>query len=213
MVTKHKLYKIAVVSIALVLMVVSIAGAFPFSGRGCDSGYHSCNDNSYNKASDSNDKERLVFACPECPACNCPSPCQKCPDCICPTCPVPSLHLDKTGVLANFTFEGKTFPKNITYNYTITNTGNVPLSELNLYDNKTSPHGMAVTVPTILNPSASTQVNNVVYTGPFPTTFVGGLYSGNVTNEAYETAIGSGVQVISNRVIMPMDYSYTVQPI
>ena len=100
-------------------------------------------------------------------------------------------------------------PENITYNYTITNVGNVPLYGLNLYDNTTSPSGTTDTFPTLLGPGNSTQENNVVDTGPFPTTIVGERHSGNVTNEAYSTAIGSGIQIISNHFIVPIDYSYT----
>jgi len=72
MIIKHKLYKIALVSLTMVLMLVSTAGAFPFCGCGYGCGNHSwdhsCNDQSSDQSSD----KCLVCNCPSCPACNCP---------------------------------------------------------------------------------------------------------------------------------------------
>ena len=194
MIIKPKLYKIALVSIAIVLMLVSTTGAFPFCGCGCGiNPGHSCND----KSSDESSNKCIV--CPTCPTC------PTCPACNCPTCAAPALHLDKTGVLANKTYG---YPINITYTYIITNTGNVPLSDINLYDNITFPSGNPITTPTILGVGASVPVTDI-YTGPFHATEDGnGLLVGNVTNKAHVTAIGNGINMISNQVIVPIKYSY-----
>ena len=142
MIIKPKLYKIAFVSIAMVLMLISITGAFPFCGCG-DHSYNDksfSNDNSCNKASNSNDK-CSVFICQTC----------NCPTCTCPTFPAPALSINKKGnVYQNIS---------IIYRYNLTNTGNVPLTGIVIYDNKTSPTGMPVTTITTLDPDASVIVN------------------------------------------------------
>src|SRR5271157_2715046 len=167
MIIKPKLYKIALVSIAMVLMLVSTTGAFPFCG--CwDHSYNDksfSNDNSCNKASDSNDK-CSVFICQNC---NCPTcPNCTCPTCTCPTFPAPALSINKKGnVYQNIS---------IIYRYNLTNTGNVPLTGIVIYDNKTSPTGRPVTTITTLDPDASVIVNTTY------TASAAEYLSGSVTN-------------------------------
>jgi hypothetical protein len=185
MIIKHKLYKIALVSIAMALMLVSTAGAFPFCGCGCGdhSWDHSCND----KSSDSSDKCIVCPGCPGCPACNCPT----CPACNCPTCAAPALNINKTGSITGFDANNNPI---ITYNYTLTNIGNVGLSGIVIYDNKTSPTGMPVTTITTLAPGANVTVN-ANYTCCSVDENLG-----SVTNSAYATAIGNLINIISNTV-------------
>src|ERR1035437_2371851 len=116
MIINPKLYKIALLSIALVLMLVSTAGAasfgniilktdsstgfvdfLKFPACGCDDHNYGCGDS------------------------KCDDKCKECPTCNCPTCTVPALQINKAGVLANLT---NGHPINITYTYNITNTGN-----------------------------------------------------------------------------------------
>ena len=139
-----------------------------FPACGCDDdffgcGFHSCNDKSC-------DRGKSCDKCPDCPTCP-----------PCPTCAVPALQINKIEVLSNQT-DGH--PINITYTYNITNTGNVPVSEINLYDNQTIPNRMLVPGITILNPGQSA-TTTPIYTGPFHTThspspILGTLY-GNIT--------------------------------
>jgi hypothetical protein len=215
MIIKHKLRKIALVSIALVLMLVSTAGAarfgnvilktdsatqsvdfLKFPACGCDDDFFGCEDHSCNDKSCDRGK-------------SCDKKCPVYP--TCPTCAVPALQINKIGVLANQT-DGH--PINITYTYNITNTGNVPVSEINLYDNQTIPNGMLVPGITILNPGQSATTTSI-YTGPFPTTLspspiLGTLY-GNITNVAYATAIGNGIQLVSNKAYVTIPYPYPMQ--
>lgn len=133
MIIKQKLYKIALVSIAMVLMLVSIAGASTFADVilktdptiqsvnflkfpviGYDDNYfggdwdHSCGDKSHDK-----DKS-----------------CDKCP-----TCPAPALTAD---------IHKEKDPKGQTiYNYNVTNTGNAPLTGKASYDNRDYPGSFA----------------------------------------------------------------------
>jgi len=79
-----------------------------------------------------------------------------------------------------------------------------------LYDNKTSPTGMAVTVPTILTPGASTTItfDYPIVKELVPFFINGQLDTVSVTNSAYATAIGNGINVVSNQVILPIYYHY-----
>ena len=204
MLIKPKLYKTALVSIVMVLMLISTASAFPFCGCGYGCGDQSCDHSSNDKVSDASDHKCIVCpGCPSCPACNCPT----CPACNCPTCAAPALSISKTGVLANDTTG---CPINITYNYTVTNIGNIPVSGIVIYDNITSPTGIPINAPIILNPNGSATVSNVVYTGPFPVTLSDDQLNenGNVTNLAFATANGLGINVVSNRVSVPINYTY-----
>jgi hypothetical protein len=199
MIIKPKLYKTALVSVAIVLMLISTAGAFPFCGCGYGCGDHSCDHSTNDKSSDSSDHKCIV--CPGCPTC---------PACNCPTCPAPALSINKAGVLANNT-DGS--PINITYTYIITNIGNIPVSGIVLYDNITSPTGTPVNTPTLLNPNDSVTVSNVVYTGLFPATLSDdNLMHGNVTNLAFTTANGLGINVVSNRFPVTIYYTYPAPP-
>jgi hypothetical protein len=171
MIIKHKLHKIALVSIAMVLMLVSTAGAFPFCGCGYGCGNHSCDHSNNDKSSDESSNKCIV--CPGCPTC---------PACNCPTCPAPALDINKTGNITGYYYPGygtflKGYQNNgitkskdlvgqvelanpiITYNYTLTNIGNVGLSRIVIYDNKTSPNGMSVNTVTTLAPGAKVTVN------------------------------------------------------
>jgi hypothetical protein len=182
MIIKHKLYKIALVSIAMVFMLISTAGAFPFCGCGCGDHFrdHSCND----KLSD--DSSNKCIVCPGCPTC------PTCPACNCPTCAAPALKITKTGSITGRQNDQNGLRPIITYNYTLTNTGNVGLNGIVIYDNITSPTGMPVTTITTLDPNASVTVNttyNVTSTD---------LTCGHVTNTAYATAFGSLINIISN---------------
>ena len=87
MIIKPKLDKIALVSIAMVLMLISTAGAFPFCGCGCGDHYRDHSDN--DKSSDESSNKCIV--CPTCPTC------PTCPACNCPTCAAPALQISKTG--------------------------------------------------------------------------------------------------------------------
>ena len=185
MIVKPKLYKIALVATAIVLMLVSTAGAFPYCGCGCvpHSGAHTYTDES----SDSSDNKCIVCpTCPTCPACNCPT----CPACNCPTCAAPALNINKTANLTNYYASGQV----IGYNYTLTNTGNVALSGIVIYDNITSPTGMPVTTITTLDPGVSITVPATY------TTTSNDVNNGFVTNSAYATAIGNLINIISNIV-------------
>jgi uncharacterized repeat protein (TIGR01451 family) len=88
----------------------------------------------------------------------------------------------------------------IGYNYTLTNTGNVALSGIRIYDNVTSPTGMPVNTITTLDPGAKVTVNttyNVIKVD---------CDAGNVTNSAYATAIGNLINIISNTVSTTVPY-------
>jgi hypothetical protein len=225
MIIKHKLHKIALVSIVLVLMLVSTASAsrhgngnvilktdsctgfvdfLKFPACGCDDDFGGCGDHSCNDKSCDKDK-----SCDNCPACNCPAcVCPACNCSICPTCALPALEISKTGVLANQT---NGYPINITYTYNITNIGNIPLSVITLYDNQTIPSGELVPGITTLNPGQSATTTSI-YTGPFPATLspapIGGTWYGNITNVAYATAIGNGIQIVSNKASVTIPYQY-----
>jgi len=188
MIIKHKLYKIALVSIVMVLMLVSIASAFPFCGCGCED--HSWAHTYTDKSSDSSDNKCIV--CPGCPACNCPT----CPACNCPTCAAPALSIVKTANLTSYYSQGQV----IGYNYTLTNTGNVALSGIIIYDNITSPTGMPVTTITTLGPGAS-----VTATANY-TIQQSDCVLSSVTNSAYATAIGNLINIISNTVSTTVTY-------
>jgi hypothetical protein len=72
----------------------------------------------------------------------------------------------------------------------------VALSEIVIYDNKTSPTGMPVTTITTLDPGANVTVNaNYVATSVDEDL-------DSVTNSAYAIAIGNLILVISNRATM-----------
>lgn len=195
MIIKPKLHKIALVSIAMVLMLISTAGAFPLCGCGCGCGDHyrdhSCND----KSSDESSNKCIVCpgcpTCPTCPACNCPT----CPACNCPTCAAPGLSITKTGSLQacdDSVHQNNLAIKKpyILYNYTLTNIGNEPLTGMVIYDNKTN----AITVPGTLAPSATVPANATYYIT------IPDCLQGSVTNSAIGTgtAIGSLIQVASN---------------
>jgi hypothetical protein len=184
MVIKHKLHKIALVSIALVLMLVSAAGAFPSCGCGCGCVPHSGAHTYTDESSDSPDNKCIV--CPTCPTC---------PACNCPTCPAPALSINKDGNITGYQNDANNYRPIITYNYTLTNTGNVPLNGIVVYDNKTSPTGMPVTGT--LDTGA-----NVTVHATYNTTDAD-VNAGSVINTAYATAqplIGNLINIISNMV-------------
>ncbi len=62
---------------------------------------------------------------------------------------------------------------------------------------------------TILNPGQSATTTSI-YTGPFPTTDISGTLYGNITNVAYATAIGNGIQIVSNKASVTIPYHYLV---
>ena len=209
MTVKQKSYKIALVSIVMILMLLSTASAsrhengnvilktdpgmvdflkFPACGSGCGdpSWDHSCNDK--DKSCDKDNK---------------------CPPCNCPTCPDPALSLNKTANVTSITLTGNytlDLSKQIQYTYNITNVGNVDLSGIKVYDNITSPTGMPVTTPTILAPGASTTVTAIynLQTQDFGRT--------NVTNSAFATGVGSGIDVISNLATTEVQFYYPINP-
>jgi len=136
-------------------------------------------DNSCNKASNSNDKCSVFI----CQTCNSPT----CPTCTWPTFSAPALSINKAGnVYQNIS---------IIYRYNLTNTGNVPLTGIVIYDNKISPAGMPVTTITTLDPDASVIVNTT-YTASAVE-----YLSGSVTNSVYATAFSNLTHIISNTVI------------
>jgi hypothetical protein len=156
MIIKQKLYKIALVSLAIVLMLASTAGAsrngnlifksnpatnmvdflkFPVAGFDDDYGYgnpiviNSCCD----KDKSCSDKDKCCDngkKCPECPKC---PDCQKCPDC--PSCSAPFLTVD---IHKDKDPKGQTI-----YNYKVTNTGNAPLTGKAFFDNREYPGSLA----------------------------------------------------------------------
>ena len=176
---KKNSYKIALFSVVLVLMLVSTVGAFPFCGcgYGCGDQYrdHSCND----KSSDESSNKCIV--CPACPTC---------PPCNCPTCPVPALYLNKTANLQTCTQNNDQTWPTITYTYTVKNTGNVGLNNILVYDNKTNPAIIPV-VPTLAQGASSSVTATYI-----PTQL--DAQCSSVTNEALATAVGSGINVVSN---------------
>ena len=177
----------------MVLMLVSIASAFPCCGCGCvpHSGAHTYTDES----SDSSDNKCIVCpTCPTCPACNCPT----CPACNCPTCAAPALSIVKTANLTSYC-QGQV----IGYNYTLTNTGNVALSGIIIYDNITSPTGMPVTTITTLGPGASVTATANYTIQQSDCVLNPGS---SVTNSAYATAIGNLINIISNTVSTTVTY-------
>jgi hypothetical protein len=172
MIIKPKMHKIALVSITMVLMLISTAGAFPFCGCGCGAHYrdHSRND----KSSDESSNKCIV--CPACPTC--------------PICAAPGLIITKTGSITGKQDDAHDLLPIITYNYTLINIGNEPLTGMVIYDNKTN----AITVPGTLAPSATVPANATYYTTRQD------RLQGYVTNSAIGTgtAIGSLIQVASN---------------
>jgi uncharacterized repeat protein (TIGR01451 family) len=139
MIIKRNLYKIAI-AIAMVLMLISTAGAvrfgdvilktdsstgfvdfLKFPACGCDDDFGGCGDHSCNDKSRDKDKS-----------------CDK--DKKCPICPAPALNITKSASPTTYSDVGQI----ITYIYNVTNIGNVVLTGVVVYDNKTG----TIPVPT-----------------------------------------------------------------